>query len=271
MKNANSNHTDDYVLKVIGKTRKELISTGGIDENADKAATLVNLAEEADRLSMIAAEQSSCVSLTDNCTKLIAESRKIIADSKFNPDDVLEKLDAVKRQLIRAHESRKLWPTMFLRIFFSNLFGLAVFIGIIVWKTLVPGSSSASGGMAAGILACAIWGGVGGVVDALVALNYHFVNQDFDKQYEPWYYLHPLIGMSLGAIIYLVLQAGLATISNSNTTAASDTGAVQVGITAFSIAVAFLAGFKQTAAIEFLSRIVKSVFQKEDSNSTKPS
>jgi hypothetical protein len=127
--------------------------------------------------------------------------------------------------------------------------------------------------MGIGILACAIWGGVGGVVDALVSLNAHVTDQDFDKRYIGWYCLHPLIGGALGVVIYLVLQAGLATITNSTTTAGNVTSTVaengtstaKFGVTAFSIVVAFLAGFKQMTAIGFLSRIVKSIFREEAS------
>jgi hypothetical protein len=277
MEDVMSDNTDDYVETVIGKSRKELISThikdrnGNMDEKANRAATIANIAEEAERLSTVVARQSNYATLTKTCTKLISESRKIISAPDFNADDALDKLDDVKHHLIRACESRKLRPKLFPRILGCNIFYITVFISIIVWKSLIPLGSSASHGMGAGILTCAIWGGIGGVIDALIALNSHFTNQDFDDQYEYWYYLHPFIGMSLGAIIYLVLQAGLATISNSNTAAGNGTSTIQVGITAFSISVAFLAGFKQNAAIEFLSRVVKSVFQKEDSEDKKSS
>jgi hypothetical protein len=267
MANVISNNIDDYVETVVGKPRKELISAS----IGDEAATRANIAEEAERLSTMVARQSNSATLTKICTKLIRESREIISAPDFNADDALDKLDDVKYHLIRAYESRKLRPKLFGRILGCNIFYIAVFISIIVWKSLIPLSSTTPAGMGAGILSCAIWGGIGGVVDALIALNSHFTNQDFDKQYEYWYYLHPFIGMSLGAIVYLVLQAGLATISNSNTAAGNGTSTVQVGITAFSISVAFLAGFKQNAAIEFLSRVVKSVFQKEDSEDKKSS
>lgn len=262
--------TDSYVEELIGKPRKELISThiksrsGEIDAEANRAATLANLAEEADRLFKEVAERSSSAPLTDTCTRLIGEARKIISAPDFDAADALDKLDEVKFHLIRAHETRKLWP-LFMFILGVNLTYLAVFILFIVSKSLIPLNSGASDAMGTGILACAIWGGLGGVVDALVSLNLHVTKQDFDKRYIGWYCLHPLIGGALGVIIYLVLQAGLATISNSNTIAGNGTSTVQVGVTAFSIAVAFLAGFKQTTAIKFLSRIVKSILQKEDS------
>lgn len=266
--------TDDYIAKVIGRPRNDLICTdkkdanGNIDERANMPVTRSNLEEEADRLSRMAAEQSNCISLANACTKSISEVRSVLAKPNFNADDALNDLDAVKRHLIQAHKSRSLWPVLFVRIFIYNLFLMIGFVAVIVWKSLIPDNAGASSGMAAGILACAIWGGVGGVVDAFVALIAHFTNQDFDNQFQPWYYLHPLLGMSLGAIIYLVFQSGLSAISNSTT---GTTQTMQVGVTALSIAVAFFAGFKQTSAMEFLGRIVKSVFQKDDSTDKKSS
>ena len=265
-----------YVKEVIGKPRQELISTdkkgsdGKPDDQANKSATLNNFEEEVERLSILAAEQSSCTVLTNDCKKIIKASRKSLSDTNFKIDDVLDNLDDLKRRLIRAHESRILWPKVFVRILLGNVFWIGLFIGIIIWQSLIPATGS-SGSMAMGILACAIWGGVGGVVDAAVSLISHFTIQDFDKQFEPWYYLHPFLGMSLGAIIYLVFQAGLATISNSNTTPGGGTTTLQVGVNALSITIAFLAGFKQTSAINFLIRIVKSVFEKEESSTQKSS
>ena len=277
MANAVPNNIDDYVERVIGeKSRKDLIpipirdKNGNIDEKAVAVAN-AHMTEEADRLSVMVTEQSSSAALTKTCRKLIDEAREIISATDCKANDALGKLDDVKHYLIRTHESRKLRPKLFWPIFGVNFVYVATFTAIVILKSLLPLSSAPPAGMGAGILSCAIWGGVGGVIDALIALNSHFTNQDFDKQYEYWYYVHPIIGMSLGVIVYLLLQAGLATIGNSNAATADGTSTVQVGITAFSIAVAFLAGFKQNAAIEFLSRVVKSVFQKEDSEDKKPS
>ncbi len=99
-----------------------------------------------------------------------------------------------------------------------------------------------------------------------MALMEHFTNRDFDRQFQSWYFIHPLMGISLGAIVYLIFQAGLASVGNSVTT--TGTATVQVGITALSIAVAFLAGFKQTSAIAFISGIGDSIFNSKGSSSS---
>lgn len=272
--------TDEYVVKIMGTERKDLISSN------DKA-TREKLEAEADMLLREAIQRSSSTTLTNTVRDLINEARSTISKRPLKPHAVMDKLDEVRLVLVRAYETRKLWP-LFSSIVFLNIVYLGIFIWLIAWKSLMPPYSGPMNAMAAGIASCALWGGIGGVVDALDSLNYHVAkSRDFDKQYTGWYWLHPLLGGALGAIVYLVLQAGLATISNSAMTAANvtntvagnatgtvagnGTGTVAVGVTAFSIAVAFLTGFKQMTAIAFLSRIVKSIFQKEDSEGKKPS
>ena len=261
--------TDAYVVNVLGSSRKELVAT---DRKADgkltdeaKAITLNNLQDETDRLSRLVAEVSNCKALVSDCTPQIADARTKLAVDTFKPDDVLNDLDAVKRRLVQAHESRSMWPGVFIKLLVYNLIIAAVLVLIILWKTLVP-ESGTTGSMAAGILACAVWGCLGGIVDALKGLIEHFTYQDFDRQFQSWYFLHPLLGLSLGAVVYLIFQAGLASVGNSVST--TGTATVQVGITALSIAVAFLAGFKQTSAIAFISGIGDSIFNSKSSSSS---
>jgi len=260
---------DAYVVNVLGSSRKELVAT---DRKADgkltdeaKAITLNNLQDETDRMHRLVAEVSNCKALVNDCTPQITDARTKLAADTFKPDDVLNDLDAVKRRLVQAHESRSMWPGVFIKLFVYNLVIAAVLVLIILWKTLFPESGTASS-MAAGILACAIWGCLGGIVDALKGLIEHFTYQDFDRQFQSWYFLHPLLGLSLGAVVYLIFQAGLASVGNSVSTTGTVT--VQVGITALSIVIAFLAGFKQTSAIAFISSVGDSIFSSKGSSSS---
>ena len=244
-----------YIVNVLGKTRKELVAP----------VTHDNLEDETDRLSRLVAEVGNCKAVVDDCTPLISDARSKLSVANFTPNDVLKDLDAVKRRLVQAYESRSMWPGVFIKLLVYNLIIAAVLVLIILWKTLVP-ESGTTGSMAAGILACAVWGCLGGIVDALKGLIEHFTYQDFDRQFQSWYFLHPLLGLSLGAVVYLIFQAGLASVGNSVST--TGTATVQVGITALSIAVAFLAGFKQTSAIAFISGIGDSIFNSKSSSSS---
>ena len=246
---------DVYIVNVPGKTRKELVA----------ADTHDNLEDETDRLSRLVAEVGNCKAVTTDCSPLIADARTKLAADPFKSDDVLNDLDAVKRRLVQAYESRSLWPQVFTKLFVYN-FVIAVGLVVLIFlKSLVPDSGAPSS-MAAGVLACAVWGCLGGIIDAFKGLIEHFTDQDFDRQFQSWYFLHPLMGLSLGAVVYLIFQAGLASVGDS--VATTGTATVHVGITALSIVVAFLAGFKQTSAIAFVSGIGDSIFNSKGSSSS---
>ena len=59
-----------------------------------------------------------------------------------------------------------------------------------------------------------IWGGIGGIVGALLPLIQHFSqDQDFSKKHTWWYYASPFVGLAMGAIIYLFVSAGALSIT----------------------------------------------------------
>jgi len=259
-----------YIVNVLGKTRKDLVSAnmkadGTLDAAVNTPITQNNLEEETDRLSRLVAEVSNCKAVITDCTPLIADARTKLSGDKMNSDDVLNDLDTVKRRLIQAYKSRSMWPRVFIKLLVYNFLIAAGLVVLIFLKSLVPDSGSTRS-MAAGVLACAVWGCLGGIVDAFQALIEHFTDQNFDRQFQSWYFLHPLMGVSLGAVVYLIFQAGLASVGNSVATTGSAT--VQVGITSLSIVVAFLAGFKQTSAIAFVNGIGDSIFNSKGSASS---
>jgi hypothetical protein len=259
-----------YIVNVLGKTRKDLVSAnmkadGTLDAAVNTPITQNNLEEETDRLSRLVAEVSNCKAVITDCTPLIADARTKLSGDNMNSDDVLNDLDTVKRRLIQAYKSRSMWPRVFIKLLVYNFLIAAGLVVLIFLKSLVPDSGSTRS-MAAGVLACAVWGCLGGIVDAFQALIEHFTDQNFDRQFQSWYFLHPLMGVSLGAVVYLIFQAGLASVGNSVATTGSAT--VQVGITSLSIVVAFLAGFKQTSAIAFVNGIGDSIFNSKGSASS---
>jgi hypothetical protein len=268
--------TDPYYKKVLTEAVEPLIvrsitdKDNKLDATANMEATRTNFITEANRLSELIAEQSSSQPVTDDCSKLLTDANKLISSISLDSSAVLEKMDAIKHRLLRAHESRKAQPFWFPFLALLNFAWLVVIGFFIGWKMLIPGQEGLQQvGLVA--LACALWGGIGGVVDAFFALHSHFSKQDFDVRYRPWYFLHPILGLSLGVIVFLLMQAGLLAISNTQlkevtanvTSAGGSAGGVPASGTILPIAVALLAGFKQTTAYEFVGRIVKSVFQKD--------
>ncbi len=108
-----------------------------------------------------------------------------------------------------------------------------------------------------------VWGGLGGVTGALYALWRHIArDQDFDKQYTMWYLTNPIMGLALGAFVYLVMQAGLLSMTAGE--ARSITSAAMVFV------MAWIAGFQQNVAYDIVRRILQ-VFRIAEPQPSNPS
>ncbi|MGC8826137.1 MAG: hypothetical protein ACP5TV_03935 [Anaerolineae bacterium] len=96
-----------------------------------------------------------------------------------------------------------------------------------------------------------IWGGIGGVVGALYSLYWHVAEQqDFDRQYNMWYVVQPVMGAMLGAFIYLIVVSGMLAMSINIQTVSSSW---------FPSALACLCGFRQKFILELLDKLVEVI------------
>lgn len=255
-----------YFAEVAGEHGTPLVVYDKSDiPKEDKEATRRTLAEESERLSALVAKQGSSTSLTKACSGLLADTRALLTKNAAQLDSgaVVNRLEEVKQRLLRAYDSREAWWVCILVAAWNV--GLLVLIGLVVfwWKDLglVPGRVDLEQTWRV-FQACVLWGCVGGIVDALLAIQAHFGKQDFDSRYWPWYLLHPILACSLGAVIFLLLQAGLLTLGFTSLKESD------AGTAAFPLALAFLVGFKQNTVSDFLTRVVKSIFQSSQSTDT---
>jgi len=98
-------------------------------------------------------------------------------------------------------------------------------------------------------IGCMMWGGIGGVIGALISLVKHIaIEQDFDRQHMLWYISSPIIGYGVGAVIFLVLRAGLISL----------TGPDQAITSPFVMyVIAWLSGYQHNVFTDILKRILK--------------
>lgn len=107
-----------------------------------------------------------------------------------------------------------------------------------------------------------VWGGLGGVVGALYALWKHIADkQDFDKQYSVWYITNPILGISLGGFVFLVIRAGFFSLT------AGTAGDETIQSAAVIYVLAWISGFKQNVVYEIVRRIL-DVFRVENTEKT---
>jgi hypothetical protein len=274
---------DDYLGRVLGEPDESLLR----DDRAEQKKVL---GQEIERLRKLVDEQSSSNKVTDNCNDLFTRADEELNEEHPKIYKVFNNIDRIKQRLIRAYDSREARPFWFPRIVGYNLIWFVGLVFLIVFFRLIPGQERLTD-TAWVCFSCALWGGMGGVMDAFFAQHRHFADQDFDKAFLPWYYTHPVLGISMGAVVYLIIQAGLLAVSGlpleevatANTTTAALQSAVaanisaganeageasKIGVTALPIAIAFLAGFRQRTGVDFLTRIITSIFSSGNRGNT---
>jgi hypothetical protein len=248
---------DEYLKKVLGGQ----ISL--IFDNPKKQKD--KFLHEMERLAGLVADVSVSAAVTGDCNTLLDDVNTSINTGTMDKCAITGKFDKVKQRLIRAYDSRAARPDWASLLYIINFAYLAGFVFLIAFFKLIPGQPNLQN-TACVCLTCALWGGLGGLMDASFALRTHFANQDFDSQYMSWYYLHPLLSLSRAAVIYLIFQAGLLAISD---TTLKETAETSIGTTALPIALGFLAGFKQNTGVAFLNRVINSVFQSDSGDASK--
>jgi hypothetical protein len=96
---------------------------------------------------------------------------------------------------------------------------------------------------------CMMWGGIGGVIGALISLVKHIaIDQDFDRQHIMWYISSPIVGYGVGAVIFLVLRAGLLSLTGPGQSITSPLSMY---------AIAWLSGYQHNVFTDILKRILK--------------
>jgi hypothetical protein len=274
-----------YYEKVTEKLDKSLLQKREDRGKAQEQQSVLEL--EAERLAKLVADESNSVSVTGECNKQMNDARMALKGGTPDINAILSKFDQIKQRLIQAYDSREIKQKWFIRVFITIVIFFIAVGFVIGWYKLIPGQDRLQN-TAWVCLACALWGCIGSTLDAFVAMYKHFGKQDFDKHYLPWYFIHPFLGIAIGAVVYLVVQAGLLSIggvslqeTSANTTSVNLSGAVtdnltnilsgggptgKIGVTALPIALAFLGGFRQSTVMNFLTRLVNAFFPQSEND-----
>ncbi len=150
------------------------------------------------------------------------------------------------------------WKLLAYEIFWAVLLGIAMFVVPVLLRrytpllgySLQPTDDLNSVQWLIDGFKSMFWGGLGGITGALYALWRHIAQeQDFDKQYTMWYITNPIMGIALGAFIYIIMQAGLLAMTAGTQNAMNSAALVFV--------LAWLSGFQQNVAYDIIRRVLK--------------
>ncbi len=202
----------------------------------------------------------------DEALTALHEARALLWGSPERLVDVEYRVGQVKT-LLERHKLSAKWASIYGRrlLIYETVWLfllLGAFVGVqlgqtrlLDWISAVVGSQADTTfvGILVPFLNSLVWGGIGGVVGALYSLWWHVSHlQDFDKRYNMWYLVQPIMGLVLGGIVYLIIATGFLALQGSVPTAEAARG-VQM----FPSLVAVLGGFRQKFVYELLDRIIR--------------
>lgn len=99
---------------------------------------------------------------------------------------------------------------------------------------------------------CALVGGIGGTAYCLRAVYIHVcLEDDWDDQWLPWYFIRPFVSLIVGGISYVFLRAGLLVLDAPQAPEGSNLGY---------LAIAFVAGLNVDGIMDRIEEIAKSTW-----------
>jgi hypothetical protein len=155
--------------------------------------------------------------------KLLTEQLSIARDENIENrkqfDEAERVLNEVEKRINLAQRVRAWSATIRLRLNLLEIaFAMLIIVGLIFLPEAVRSSAphflpdQVSGMLPSMdvLVSSMLWGGLGGVFSALVGLQTHKVlEEDVDRNWAIWYLATPLMGIVLGAFLYLIIRVVL--------------------------------------------------------------
>jgi hypothetical protein len=121
-------------------------------------------------------------------------------------------------------------------------------IGLVIFFVTITGQELTDNIL---LVQSAAWGSLGGITGAFYALWKHVSREmDFSKQYSLWYISNPIMGLVLGALVFLVTNFTLISLF-------SGTGEKAITSPFVIYLLAFVIGYQQNVAWALIRRVVK--------------
>jgi hypothetical protein len=159
----------------------------------------------------------------------------------------------LEEQVKKWSSSLKTWILVY-EVLFAALFTVGLLFLPDVMKDLIPGwfpelSSPALTDISIMMMSM-LWGGLGGIVSALIGLWAHrALNQEIDRHWAIWFFANPFMGIVLGALIFLLIRAILLGLFPSTS------GRIEFSWVLY--VMAWIAGFEQNIFYDLIERGMK--------------
>jgi hypothetical protein len=240
------------MLDPDNSTPEPIIVPRGFRSDEDRFAPL---AERIERLyGEVKMDLHDSKVVTEYCFGLLKEARQAVdARDYARAEFCIQSVDAKLKRAQRSMKAAFSFGTIFLTLW--ELILLAVGGGLVVLTYVVNLTLFGLPVVAEllVLLRAVGWGMIGGAFGGLFNLPWFIQFREYDPAYALNYFLRPFIGALLGAILFLVSQAGILA---GNLVV----GDVKVG-PIFLYVFAVLAGFKQEYVGEFFDGVMRAMFR----------
>lgn len=188
-------------------------------------------------------------------------ARNELMGGKDHYEDAARFVSEVEYRVVQVERNRA-WARMpgsliFMYELIAAIILISLFITFFRSTALVPGSSDLTY-LAVSILV----GGFGGVMGSWISLVKHIaIDQDFENQHAIWYYTSPLMGLGVGAFIFMVMRVGFISLMSTDANISSPY--------LFYI-LSFLGGYQHNIFTDMVKRVLKVFENTGDSNPKNP-
>jgi hypothetical protein len=209
----------------------------------------------ADDLQSKVVENIEDISIARTLLEHIRSARTRILEKKENYEEAERELNEVEFRLSYNRRSQD-WRSMGYRIFVYEVLWGIIFMTALGF--LLAGSENIlrlnEGELISRTeiyigLGGLLMGGIGGVVGALHALWRYITSQKFNPQFNIWYLSQPIMGLFIGAFIFLFIKIGF------NVTAGN--ASLEIGSPWMVYILAFIAGYQQNVLYDIIKQVLK--------------
>lgn len=218
---------------------------------------LEHLWERADQLQTQIFNEINDLNLARELLEQIRSAKNLILSDKENYEEAERAVNEVEYRIVYGKRFKQWGFLGYLLLAYEVLWGIAtVYFMYLLFRAGIDGLNLSVEGLLTGGeifigIFAALSGALGGVAGALFALWRYITEQKFNPQFSIWYVTQPIIGLTIGSVIYIILKIGL------NITAGSINA--EVGSLFLPCLLAYLAGFQQNVFLDLAKQLLKQL------------
>ncbi len=208
-------------------------------------------------------EHISTITIAQKMLDYIQTARNEMLGGQSNYEEAERYINEVEYRIALNKRLKDISKGYVAWLYGYEIFWAVVFLGILILYLGTAAFESTAAESTARItymIGSMVWGGLGGVIGALLSLVKHIsIEQDFDKQHTWWYIHSPLMGVGTGAVVFLFMHVGLNSIIGPN-------GEISSPFVIYVLA--WLSGYQHNIFTDLVKRMMKTLMGDDKKDET---